>query len=273
MNRTQRIVDLPDALEAWEEIEQALRGRQPVVFLDFDGTLAPIVADPAAAALPSRTRSALEALAAVCPVVIVSGRDADDVRERVRLDDVVVAGSHGFDVIWPDGRRSQRGQEHVPRLDAAAARLRRELVGIPGVEVEPKRFAVAVHHRRTPAEQVAEIDDRVDRVVEEHPGLRRSGGKQVMELRPDLDWDKGTTVLWLLTELGLDHEGAVPLYLGDDLTDEDAFVALEQQGHGLTLVVRGEDDQRPTAARYAVGDVGTSADVLTKLARLATANR
>lgn len=265
-----RIADLPTVAEARAELEEGVAGRSLVVFLDFDGTLSPIVDDPAAASLPDATRQAIEDLQQQAPVVIVSGRDADDVRDRVAVDGLVYAGSHGFDVIWPDGQRTERGREHVERLRRAARRLETELADVPGAEIEPKRFAVAVHHRRTPADQVPRIEAAVDRLVTSDGALRRSGGKQVLELRPDLDWDKGHTVLWLLTELGLDGTDVLPVYLGDDLTDEDAFEALTARGPSLCVVVRGEDDERATSARYAISDVAEAAALLRALHRLVT---
>jgi trehalose 6-phosphate phosphatase len=92
----------------------------------------------------------------------------------------------------------------------------------------------------------------VGEVLARHPRLRRSGGKKVFEVQPDIDWHKGRAVRWLLRALGLEGEGVLPVYVGDDLTDEDAFEALK--GRGLAVVVRGEVE-RPTAADYALEDV------------------
>ncbi len=91
-------------------------------------------------------------------------------------------------------------------------------------------------------------------MAERIPGLRRTGGKQVLELRPDLPWDKGRAVLWLLEALGLDGEDTVPLYLGDDETDEDAFAALVRRGRGHGILVGAPAPGRGTAARYGLRD-------------------
>jgi trehalose-phosphatase len=247
-----RIRDLPDALERGSEIAGLLRGRAPAVFLDYDGTLSPIVDDPGAAHLPRATRDAIERLAELCPVAVVSGRDVADVRVRVGVEGIWYAGSHGLDLVGPAGRAERRGEEHVPALDAAEAALRAAVESIPGASVERKRLSVAVHHRRARPERAGEIEAAVDRVAADLPGLRMALGKKVFELRPDIPWDKGRAVEWLVQTLGLDPEAGMAVYVGDDVTDEDAFRALG--GRGVGVVIRGEDDERATAARWSLPD-------------------
>jgi trehalose-phosphatase len=260
------IRELPRVEDRWEALRAHLEGRTPVVFLDFDGTLSPIVDDPAAARLTDGMGSALERLRGLCTVVIVSGRDTDDVRRRVAIDGILYAGSHGFDVVWPDGAREQRGTEFLEHLDRAEESLREALAEVPGAELERKGFALAVHYRRTPPERVDEVIAAVDRIADRSSELRRTGGKKVLELRPDIDWDKGTTLLWLLDRLGLEGRAAVPVYIGDDLTDEDAFAMLDARGIGL--VVQGEDDERPTLAGHRLSDVAATRRFIDGLADL-----
>jgi trehalose 6-phosphate phosphatase len=220
------------------------------VFLDYDGTLTPIVPDPDAALLSEGTRRAIRRLAADCTVGVISGRDLDDVRAKVGLDELAYAGSHGFDLVGPGGLRAQKGTEHLPSLDAAEVELRDRLGG-PGVAVERKRFAIAVHFRGAP-EREEEVRGAVESIAPGYPDLRVTGGKMIFELRPAIEWDKGRALLWLLEVLGADGKDVLPMYLGDDVTDEDAFEALE--GRGVGLVVRGEDDARPTGAALAFAD-------------------
>jgi trehalose-phosphatase len=260
------IRELPTAEDGWDAISASLSGRMPVVCLDFDGTLSPIVDDPSEADLPGETKVAIAQLRQRCPVVIVSGRDTDDVRDRVGIDGLVYAGSHGFDVVLPDGSRERRGEDHLDLLDRAEAALRAEVEQVSGVEVERKGFAVAVHYRRTPSERVQEVLDAVERVAAASPGLRQTGGKKVLELRPATDWDKGQAVLWVLEKLDADSRGMVPVYVGDDVTDEDAFAALDTRGIGV--VVQGEDDGRPTLARWRLRDVSETGRFLERLASL-----
>lgn len=246
--------EVPSALERWAELRRRMEGHEVVVFLDYDGTLTPIVPQPEDARLSEAMRASVAALARHCPVAIVSGRDLPVLKEFVKLAGTYYAGSHGFDIEGPGGQAFQHpeGLALLPELDAAERELAEGLSGIPGARLERKRFSVAVHWRHVEEARVPEVERVVAGVLARHPRLRRSGGKKVFELRPDIDWHKGRAVEWLLRALGLAREGVLPVFVGDDLTDEDAFEAL--QGRGLSLVVRG-DDARPTAADYALEDV------------------
>jgi alpha,alpha-trehalase len=241
----QRVRDLPSALDpSWAGVH--LGGRTPAVFLDYDGTLTPIVQRPEDAVLEERSRDALRSLADRWPVAIISGRDLGDVKSMVGLPNIVYAGSHGFDIETPDGRTEQRGTEFLPDLDAAERELDGPLMVVPGARVERKRFAVAVHYRQVAEDRVPEVERVVSSVAATHPRLRRTGGKKVFELRPRIEWDKGRALLFLLKVLGLNGSDVVPIYIGDDETDEDAFAVL--RGRGFGIVVARADDERPTAA-------------------------
>jgi trehalose 6-phosphate phosphatase len=260
---------LPSALAGWDEIAARLDGRRPALFLDYDGTLSPLVARPELAVLPAAAREVLHRLAQRFPVVIVSGRGREDVAERVGLPGLVYAGSHGFDIAGP-ALRLEVGEGVPAAIERAAERLRRELSGVPGVIAEPKRFALSVHFRLAGAADVPRIERAVDAVLAAEPGLRKAHGKMLFELRPDLDWDKGRALLWLLGELGLDRPDVLPFYLGDDLTDEDAFRALRGRGLGILVgdvedVGVAAEEPRETAASYRLRDPGEVVEWLERL--------
>jgi trehalose-phosphatase len=130
-------------------LDELLGAARPAVFLDYDGVLAEIVTDPGAAVLTPPRREAVAALAARCPVAVVSGRDLPDVRDLVALDGLVYAGSHGFDIAGPDGLAGADvgADAYLPALAEAEGRLTRVLSAVPGLRVERKRFAVTVHTR------------------------------------------------------------------------------------------------------------------------------
>lgn len=258
---------LPDAVKAHLELVERLAAKRLVVFLDYDGTLTPIVSDPRAAGLEDSVRTTVRELAQACIVAIVSGRDRADVERLVGLEGLIYAGSHGFDIAGPDGlhKEHEGAPEFLPALDRAERRLHSELDAIAGALVDRKRFAVAAHYRCVAAEDVARVEAAVDAAVAEAPQLlHKTGGKMVFELRPRVDWDKGWAVTWLLSALELDRPDVVPLYVGDDETDEDAFAALHDVG-GIGVLV-GPGAQR-TAADYRVDDPAAVGRLLHLLAQ------
>jgi len=239
----------PSALEHVEEIAGGGdRGR--AIFLDYDGTLTPIVSRPDQALLMQSTREILRTLATKLPVAILSGRELKDVRKRVGIDGIVYAGSHGFDIAGPGGLQRQEATEFLPTLDVAEKELREKFAGIAGALIERKRFSIAAHYRNVNESDFPKMERAVRQVVGRHRALRRIDGKKVYELLPNIDWDKGKAVIWLLEKLGLDRPDARPIYIGDDRTDEDAFRVLEQRGVGILV----SEKPRPTAASYSLGD-------------------
>jgi trehalose 6-phosphate phosphatase len=267
----QRMSALPDALQA-SGLTDGLAARRPAVFFDFDGTLSEIVDDPNAARLAPGAAEALQKLAASCPVAVLSGRDLADVTARIGLPGIWYAGSHGFELTAPDGTHHQNdaAAAAVPVLEQVAAELRDQLSSIPGVVVEHKRFGVAVHYRNAARDRVGEVAAAVHAAGRRH-ALRVTTGREVIELRPDIDWDKGKTLRWVMDHLrarGAEAGSAplVPIYLGDDITDEDAFDAVRQDG--VPIVVRHtEDGDRTTAALFALDNPARVSEFTERLAR------
>ena len=260
-----RMFELPDAVQALDVVT----GRQPAVFFDFDGTLSDIVENPDSAWLVEGAADALISLAARCPVAILSGRDLADVRERIGLPGIWYAGSHGFELTGPDGTHHENAEAaaSIPALEEAAAELADQLGHIPGVVVEHKRFGVAVHYRNAARDRVGEVSAAV-RSAGRRTALRVTTGREVIELRPNVDWDKGKTLRWVLDYIRHDeHPGPLlPIYLGDDITDEDAFDAVHDDG--IPIVVRHTDDgDRATAAKYALDNPERVRDFTQRLAR------
>jgi trehalose 6-phosphate phosphatase len=244
---------LPSALLHLDKIEEQTEHKKLAVFLDYDGTLTPIVKRPEEALLAEDMRAALQRLASICLLAVISGRDRADVEQLVGLDELIYAGSHGFDIAGPGAMELQYegGKERMPELDKAEAQLRAQIEPIPGAQVERKRYAIAVHYRNVAGEEVDHIKRLVADISRQHAGLKTSGGKMIVELRPDIDWDKGKAVWWLLHKLNADRPKVLPLYIGDDITDEDAFRALIDQGIGILVGEHGE----PTFAKFRLADV------------------
>lgn len=258
-----RMSELPDAMDSLGALAE-----HPAVFYDFDGTLSDIVNDPDQARPVPGAKDALQKLAARCPVAILSGRDLADVSNRVGLPGIWYAGSHGFELTAPDGTHHQNEEAAaaIPVLEQAAAQLREQIGSVPGVVVEHKRFGVAVHYRNAARDRVGTVAAAV-RTTGQREALRVTTGREVIELRPDLDWDKGKTLRWVLDHLaGTDPVALLPVYLGDDITDEDAFDAVRDDG--VPIVVRHNDDgDRATAALFALDSPAQVAEFTARLAR------
>ncbi len=258
-----RMSELPDALQAF-----ALGDRHPAVFFDFDGTLSDIVDDPDTARLTAGAAEALQLLTTQCPVAVLSGRDLADVRERIGLPGLWYAGSHGFELTGPDDSHHQNdaAAASLPVLDEAAAELRDQLGGVTGVALEHKRFGVSVHYRNAARDRVGEVTSAVRSAGKRH-GLRVTTGREVIELRPNVDWDKGKTLRWVLDQIRDTGAGPLwPIYLGDDITDEDAFDAVHDDGVGI--VIRHSDDgDRATSSLFALDSPEQVSEFTDRLAR------
>jgi len=241
---------LPSAMARFEEIVQNIRDGL-AIFLDFDGTLTPIVKRPENARLSPDMKQTLKALSDQCLVAIISGRDLNDVRKRVGIERLFYAGSHGFDIAGPKDKhiQNQQGTEFLPVLDQVEFLLRDRLRKISGSQVERKKFSIAIHYRNVETENIPQLKNIVVQVIEDDHGLKISLGKNVYDIQPELDWHKGKAVRWLLDVLELDTDETISFYIGDDITDEDAFQDLRD--HDIGIVVKGKS--RNTFADYTLG--------------------
>jgi alpha,alpha-trehalase len=260
------IESLPSAMENFDRIAEQMKGLKPFVALDYDGTLTPIVDRPEDAVIPPETREIVKKLSQSCTLVVISGRDLKDVRSLVGIDSLVYAGSHGFDISGPEGLdiSFQQGDEFLPVLDSAESRLRELLSDISGAAVERKKYSIAVHYRLVKDSDIPRVEAIVDDVLAGHEGLVKASGKKVFELRPDLDWDKGKALLWLMDALGFRMHETLPMYLGDDTTDEDAFAVIRERGVGI-VVTEGKAPDERTSARYSLPDTDSVRAFLEKL--------
>jgi trehalose 6-phosphate phosphatase len=246
-------------LPLWQHLEPVLQRcrahERCALFLDYDGTLTPIVEDPEAARLSPAVHHVLRTLVRHPRywVAIVSGRSLADLRGRVAEEGLYLAGNHGLEIEGPSMRFDHpEGRRLSPHLKALRHALQRDLHEIAGAWVEDKGLSLSVHYRRVPEDLVPEVQERVRRrvapAVEAGLCVLRSG-KAVLEVRPHVPWHKGEAVRWILTQLRRQDPaaGVLPLYLGDDDTDEDAFRALGSEGIGIVV---GRDRLHSTAPYY-----------------------
>ncbi len=248
------------------KITQQVKNRKPVLFLDYDGTLTPIVNRPEDAIISEEMKDALRQCADKFTVAAVSGRDMDDLKNRIGLDNLVYAGSHGFRISGPNGlyREHEKSVEILPQLDKIEKKLQKEFSEIDkGIQIDRKRYAIGVHYRNAKQESIPEITQKADEIVANHPEFKKGEGKKILEIKPNVDWHKGKAVLWLLEKLGLDDKTKyIPIYIGDDITDEDAFESVSDFGIGILVGSHGQS----TAAKYGLKNVYQVRQFLQKLA-------
>ncbi len=207
-----------------------------VFFLDYDGTLTPIVSRPDLALLSREMKDVLISLSQRYSVAVVSGRMRQDVEKLVDIKGLIYAGSHGFDIAGPDMNMVHPGvKDIIPAVDQATALFKDKLASFSGVLIEEKKFSVAVHYRLAGDEALPVIKKCVDQAVKKDDRLRLMHGKKVFEILPAIDWNKGKAVRWLMEALNFSWEGVSVIYIGDDTTDEDAFRAV--RGRGTSILV------------------------------------
>ncbi|PWU23320.1 MAG: trehalose-phosphatase [Candidatus Rokuibacteriota bacterium] len=242
-------------------------GGRVLLLTDYDGTLTPIVANPADATLPLGMRRQLEALtkSPLIDVAVVSGRDLADLRERVGLSDVIYAGCHGLEIEGPGlSFRHPEAEAQEAALRVISRELSQRAPIVPGMHVEPKRFGLAIHYRHVAPDQMAQVESELARAIQQCGGrLRIFHGSQVIEIQPQVGWNKGDCVLWIRDVLkGSAAEPVLMIYMGDDWTDENAFEALSGQG----ITIRVGASVPASRAAYRLPDV---TDVQTLLQALA----
>jgi trehalose 6-phosphate phosphatase len=210
---------LPSALENALRIKEKSRGRSIIFFLDYDGTLTPIVERPEDAWLSDSMKAALEALMTQYQVAIISGRDLVDVQNLVGLKGLLYAASHGFDIHGPNiSFELSQAVALLPKFDELEKKLHEALDGISGVQIERKRFSIATHYRRVSEDEQDTVKNTVKKLAQSSTDFKIGHGKKVLECRPNLDWDKGRALLWLKNVLQKSPNDTFCIYIGDDIT-------------------------------------------------------
>jgi trehalose 6-phosphate phosphatase len=234
------------------------------LFLDFDGTLAPIADTPRKAALARGVKATLRRLAALscCTVAVISGRRLSDVRAKVGLKGIIYAGSHGLEIKGPGitwkAKLSGRKREDIRKI---FERLRETFAAEKGVLIENKGDIVSFHYRLVPRKKAAGVRKAFRAMM--RPYVKRRDvvvepGKMVYEIKPPVSWDKGKAVDLILRRRKAGR--IVPVFIGDDLTDEAAFRVL--RGRGITIHV---GNRRRTLARYRLNGTDGVARLLEQL--------
>lgn len=244
-------------LRSWDVLAKKLRRAPLILFLDFDGTLSPIVEAPSRAVLPAATRGLLRRLVRLpgVRVAVISGRALRDVRSRVGVPGVIYAGNHGLEVEGPKIRHTcfvPRG--YAASLSSIKRSIEEAVRPVRGAFVEDKGLSLSLHYRLVSGgdrPRVKTLFHKAVIVPLVRGSVRIRSGKKVLEVLPPVDWNKGRIVLWLIARQRMLGAGGTPvaLYFGDDKTDEDAFRALRRGG---TTVLVGSP--RRSRAQYFLRD-------------------
>ncbi|KAI5347175.1 hypothetical protein L3X38_015054 [Prunus dulcis] len=280
------VVEHPSALGSFDRMMKAAKGKRIVVFLDYDGTLSPIVDDPDRAFMSDEMRAAVREVAKYFPTAVISGRSRDKVKEFVQLSNVYYAGSHGMDIMVPprplrpcDANNNttamdikgsdvlfQPAKRFLPAIQEIRTLLEEITRKVEGARVEDNRFCISVHFRKVREEDYGILEEKVKSVVGKYAEFHLTLGKKVLEIRPSIEWNKGHALEYLLDTLGFSNSSDVlPLYIGDDRTDEDAFKVIRSRGQGFPIIV-SSTPKEDTKACYSLHD---PSEVLTFLLRLA----
>ncbi|MEO5568595.1 MAG: trehalose-phosphatase [Gemmatimonadaceae bacterium] len=243
------------ALPLSPDVATRLAGTPLSILLDIDGTLAPIAPRPDQAKVPLETCKALESLIEIpdAHVAMVTGRSVHDARRMLPLKGLGVIGNHGFEMLGEAGEVISEPAAHsfLDVIATAARRLAKLTKEVPGVVLEDKRWTLSVHYRLAARPAIPTLTEHIHALAKEL-GLKVTRGKEVLELRPPLDVNKGTAgVLWV-KRLGTVASGSV-LYIGDDRTDEDAFRELRVAfPRAVTIRVGDPDHGETTEAEFRV---------------------
>nr|GME19009.1 probable trehalose-phosphate phosphatase J [Ipomoea batatas] len=269
----------PSALRMFDRIAEASKGKQIVMFLDYDGTLSPIVEDPDKAFMTKEMREAVRDVAKHFPTAIVTGRCRSKVYKFVKLSELYYAGSHGMDIKGPvKGHNYEKGNtcllcqpatEFLPMIDEVYKALLGKTKSIPGAKVENNKFCLSVHYRCVEEKNWNELGEQVKSVLKGYPELRLCQGRKVLEVRPIIKWDKGKALEFLLESLGYaNSDDVLPVYIGDDRTDEDAFKVLRQRRQGFGILV--SKIPKETSASYSLQEPSEVMQFLRRLVEWTT---
>jgi len=226
---------MPPLLSHWNQVSRRLRSRPKIaLFLDFDGTLARLRPRPDQVSIDSSVRQALSALARSprFRIWVISGRRKADVHSRIRIPGIHYLGLHGWEGRGLNGQRGGLAEETHRGLTRLLSQVKCACADVPGLWIEDKEYAFAVHYADVREADVAparSILDSVTKPYSEYVRIQR--GKNVWEVLPRALEDKGSAVK---QQLALLRAGYLAMYLGDDQVDEPAFAALRD---GVTVRV------------------------------------
>lgn len=229
--------------DKWNKTTEKLKDNFLFIFLDFDGTLTPITETPDKAVMSKEVKDILREISnkPTAKLAFISGRALEDIKNKIGLENVIYSGNHGLEIEGPKIKfKHLVSPKYKMILDRIRNDLQQKISTIRGVFVEDKGLSLSLHYRMADKNKIPQVkvifhETIILYLVRNKIKIR--AGKMVLEVRPPIEWDKGKIVLWLLTRqiFAARKANILPIYIGDDATDEDAFKALRNKG--LTIFV------------------------------------
>ena len=254
----------------WEKIEKEIADKYIYIFLEYDGTIVPFARRPDQAVIPDANKELLKRLSLnlQCEVAIISGRKLSDIKQMVGLRNIIYSGNHGLEVEGPNIKfKSFILFKYEKTLSEIKKQLQDELSVIPGAWVEDKGLSLSVHYRLVASQKIPQVKIVFQEatIIDRLKGLiKTKSGKMILEIQPPVVWDKGKIVLWLLARQTFlrDEQIILPIYVGNNLADEDAFRVLRNKG--LTVCI---GESKGSLAEYYLNNSREVAELLQRILR------
>lgn len=255
-------------LNVWDSIEKKIDRNNLFIFLDFDGTLTPVVSTPEKAILPKAAKKLLKRISENPKIrlAFISGRSLEDIKSKIGIKNAIYSGNHGLQLGGP---KIKFEPLVPPRYQMIVERIKNELgqkiSRVKGAFVEDKGLTLSLHYRLAKKKDISVLKKIFQETVILYLArnkIKVKSGKMVLEVRPPVEWDKGKVVLWLLARnlFASKDKGILPIYMGDDVTDEDAFRAMKNRG--LTVFV---GKPKKSHAQYYLKDHNEVQDFLERI--------
>ncbi len=237
---------MPEYLFSSNSWEWEIRNKKILLMLDFDGTLTPIVKNPQESYVSEELSKLLKDLKNFVKIAVISGRDVKDLIKRLSFNVDYFCGSHGLEI---EGKDLHFKHPEVLKLkkiiDSIYKEIKKHFSNNPEIFIEKKTFSFVFHYRNVAGEKRKESMKRFLSIIsyyfQQYP-IKIQKGKMVFEVLPDIDWDKGKAIIFIMKFLN--HQ-IYPIYVGDDQTDEYAFLTIKE--NGLTVRIR---HSKRTSAKY-----------------------
>ena len=233
----------------WPSLQKKICSKKnKLLILDFDGTLAQIAMTPREVVLENKTKEALSALSQSpdYKLAIVSGRSLENLMSFFNIKDAIYAGNHGLELVGKNLSlpiKAKKAKKLEALIWLLGEKLKEDFSKVPGILIEDKNYTLSIHYRNISREYYPFFKQEIDRFQKQyaHWPLLWKEGKKVWEVRPRVKWDKGEAALYLARKF----PGALPIVIGDDVTDEDMFKALKHRGIAIRV-----GRSRKSAATY-----------------------